>query len=278
MCGRQASPARNVSLLALDLRLMFMGRMLLICPACNTRYVVPDSAIGATGRQVRCASCKHSWYQQAAALDLETADQSDPVPDQAPRHTPAPETAAPETRRAEAPPKMAEEPAPPPITPPRYERSDENRRSSFAHEPPFRPRRNPARLWTIAALLFALVIAGGGFLLWQSGWLSSGMTFAAQQPALEIVLDAKQDRQTLTDGTEYFAASGTIVNSSAIEQQVPPMLVVLKDVQGRTVYSWTMNPPVRSLAPGGKAEFNEAKLDVPRSATELFIGWARDSE
>jgi hypothetical protein len=59
---------------------------------------------------------------------------------------------------------------------------------------------------------------------------------------------------------------------------VPPMLVVLKDVQGRTVYSWTMNPPVRSLAPGGKAEFNEAKLDVPRSATELFIGWARDSE
>ena len=257
---------------------MFMGRMLLICPACNTRYVVPDAAIGATGRQVRCASCKHSWYQQAAALDLETADQSDPVPDQAARHAPAAETAAPEPRRAAAPPKMAEEPAPPPITPPRYERSDENRRSSFAHEPPFRPRRNPARLWTIAALLFALVIAGGGFLLWQSGWLSSGMTFAAQQPALEIVLDAKQDRQTLTDGTEYFAASGTIVNSSAIEQQVPPMLVVLKDVQGRTVYSWTMNPPVRSLAPGGKAEFNEAKLDVPRSATELFIGWARDSE
>ncbi|WP_245559316.1 zinc-ribbon domain-containing protein [Novosphingopyxis baekryungensis] len=257
---------------------MFMGRMLLICPACNTRYVVPDAAIGATGRQVRCASCKHSWYQQAAALDLETEHQSDPVPDETSRHAPAPERSAPEPRRAEAPPKMAEEPAPPPITPPRYERSVENRRSSFAHEPPFRPRRNPARLWTIAALLFALVIAGGGFLLWQSGWLSSGMTFAAQQPALEIVLDAKQDRQTLTDGTEYFAASGTIVNSSAIEQQVPPMLVVLKDVQGRTVYSWTMNPPVRSLAPGGKAEFNEAKLDVPRSATELFIGWARDSE
>ena len=92
------------------------------------------------------------------------------------------------------------------------------------------------------------------------------------------MLDKQQDRQTLTDGTEYFAASGTIVNDSAIEQSVPPLLVVLKDAQGRTVYSWTMKPPVGSLAPGGKAEFNEAKLDVPRAATSLEIGWARAAE
>ncbi len=234
--------------------------MLLICPSCRTRYVVPDAAIGLSGRQVRCASCKHSWYQQGGELEL-TDDESSAA---------LAERATATSSRA-----PVEEPAPPPITPARYDnRDDEHRRSSFAHEPPFRPRRNPAKLWTIAATVFALLIGVAAIAVWQFGWLDGGAAFAGEQPALEIVLDQEQDRQTLTDGTEYFAASGTIVNSSAIEQRVPPLLVLLKDAQGRTVYSWTMKPPVRSLAPGGKAEFNEAKLDVPRAATELEIGWA----
>lgn len=37
--------------------------MILTCPACETKYVVKDGAIPPGGRQVRCASCKHSWHQ-----------------------------------------------------------------------------------------------------------------------------------------------------------------------------------------------------------------------
>jgi predicted Zn finger-like uncharacterized protein len=37
--------------------------MILTCPECGTQYVVKDGAIPPQGRQVRCASCKHSWHQ-----------------------------------------------------------------------------------------------------------------------------------------------------------------------------------------------------------------------
>lgn len=54
--------------------------MILTCPACDTKYVVKDGAIPAGGRQVRCASCKHSWHQdpEIASKDVEgnSADES----------------------------------------------------------------------------------------------------------------------------------------------------------------------------------------------------------
>src|SRR5215210_3887220 len=45
--------------------------MILTCPNCGTQYVVKDGAIPAQGRQVRCASCKHSWHQDPEEAPFE---------------------------------------------------------------------------------------------------------------------------------------------------------------------------------------------------------------
>ena len=52
--------------------------MILTCPSCGTQYAVKEGAIPPQGRQVRCASCKHSWHQdpEEAPADEASADET----------------------------------------------------------------------------------------------------------------------------------------------------------------------------------------------------------
>ena len=63
--------------------------MILTCPNCGTQYVVKDGAIPPQGRQVRCASCKHSWHQ-----DPDPADEAAPVEESEPEARPEDESIA----------------------------------------------------------------------------------------------------------------------------------------------------------------------------------------
>jgi predicted Zn finger-like uncharacterized protein len=258
--------------------------MIIACPACSTRYVVPDSAIGVEGRTVRCAKCRHSWFQQGPELPARPERPlAEPVQGAAnpaeaggapPRATPQPS--------ATADPQEADQVPEPPIVPrpPSRGKSDAfaETASRFEHEPPFRPRRNTARLWTIAAGLFALLVAALiGLATWFGlpAWLPAAhATFGAGRPDLVLAFPAeRQDRRTLPNGTEYFGASGTVTNVGKEARDVPPILIVLRDAKDRVVYTWDVTPPRDSLKPGESVTINEAVTDVPKSARVAEIGW-----
>ena len=150
--------------------------------------------------------------------------------------------------------------------------------SAFEHEPPFRPRRNPAKLWTAAAIAFALLVASviGAVSYWGlPDWLPIARpTFGAAQPDLVLEFPPeRQDRRTLPDGTEFFGASGTVTNVGQETRRVPAILIVLRDGRERKVYEWEVRPAKSELAPGESVTINEAVTDVPRSARIAEIGW-----
>ena len=299
--------------------------MILTCPNCGTQYVVKDGAIPPQGRQVRCASCKHSWHQdpepEPASEPEQQAEPEQPEAEESlaeatliePRSGPEAEQRAYEEAVVEnegdgaAP--AQDEPVAHPVPNEEREReaaelSAERRAQALSSdidglgmaegafapdwkEPPqpeatddeFSPfpaadevePKGRSPIVTVVMIVVAVAILAALFYFFAPPeWkMRLGLgTDTASQLALVVT---HRERQPLASGNELLTVTGRVINPTAKEQIVPKMEAELRSRSGKLVYSWTIDPPARTLAAGASAPFNSAEVNVPPGGDQLTI-------
>jgi predicted Zn finger-like uncharacterized protein len=273
--------------------------MILTCPNCGTQYVVKDGAIPAQGRQVRCASCKHSWHQDpetSAELTLDQEVESAPAPEEEhetiaeaamidPGTGPGAEERAYEEAIVEEaavdPVSAAQaEEAYPPIdvtagfsnydAPPVPEAQPDDDFSPFADRDYSEPRRRSPVLAVFIVLILVAAAAAAFWFFAPAEWKHRlGLADAGSTPL--TLVTTHMDRQKLASGNELLTVAGRVVNPTTTSHSVPPIYARLKTKNGQVIYSWTIAPPAPTLAPGTSASFNSAEVNVPSGGEELTI-------
>jgi len=284
--------------------------MILTCPACDTKYVVKDGAIPPAGRQVRCASCKHSWHQdpESAPLEEETvlAEEPSAVADfggpPQPDPDAMPEPVAEITAAAETDMMVAGEPEPdagyheaewedagdeplsqpaetasrwePPVAEMSEEAPQVTAEEDFVGYAPINDEDEPRRArWPMLLGLIVLIVAAAAafWFLAPAEWKARAGIAEASATPLQLMI-TNRDRQMLESGNELVAISGRVINPTDNEQRVPPIRAELRDSRTKAlVHSWTIAAPAQVLAPRSSASFNSAEVDVPKGGDELTV-------
>lgn len=211
--------------------------MILACPLCQTRYLVPASLFAAGPRQVRCARCSHSWQAQ-------TPKEMDVI----------------------FVPNKADEPPPPHKTPPPIPPGSNL---------PALPRNTSAALLkkVVGAFLAGLIAL---LLLWlivdrqnivesepfmASVYDTIGLHVYSPGEGLKLV-DIRSELK-YEDGIMRLIVEGKIVNVSDVVQTVPSMNAAAVGPDGDTLQNWQIDPPVSTLDPQGETAF-QSGINAPK--------------
>jgi hypothetical protein len=149
---------------------------------------------------------------------------------------------------------------------------------AFVNEPPFRPRRNPAKMWTTVALIAAaLMLLATAAIAWfgMPRFGGSFVMIGATSGSPLRIENERVERSALGSGNELLTVTGQIVNPTDKVQPVPQIRAELQDAAGRNVYTWAISPPVSELQPRQSATFNSAEVDLPKDARRVHLDFGK---
>jgi len=288
--------------------------MLISCPNCDTNFSVPDSALGAKGRTLKCAKCGHKWFQSPAMAKAKFGLDEDSFPPPPPRPAPQPEP--------EPEPDLSALDRGPPSFAPEEEEEDVavtaaraaaafDRDVRFGSEPPLpdlaetsdgmggdipeslakpapaRKKGSTLGLWLLLLVLL-LACAGGGAYYFQDWvvqmWppaegllLDAGLRHEKAGAGLELRHAGTPERMVYND-TDVLIVRGVVANASDRTRMVPPMKLMLYDKDRHVVQEKSEPPPATSLEPGATIGFKIQLQRPDANATEVVVVFVDPAE
>lgn len=234
--------------------------MILGCPSCGTRYQIDPAAMGATGRQVRCTRCGHIWRAVPEAEQAPAAASGGPA--EAAPAVRAEAVAAPSRAAAETEPTASE--------------------SVLRRRKPI-PYKEPRRLanwagWAALAVIVAAIIGGGVVAREQivAVWPPASKLYelvglSLPETATGLELRNVRSARESVGGDTVLLIEGEIVNVSASVQDIPVIVIALRDADEREIDRWTVSLPQSRLLPGEVAAFASRKDKLPPETKGLVV-------
>jgi len=271
---------------------------MIVCPSCATSYMVDPASLGPSGRTVRCARCKSTWFaggpDKVASLVADMVAEAEVSEDIAPSRRAsddlgakpdAPVAALPqdaeqdesaELPQGDAPPIVPAGSEPPPPTR-QFEADDGD--GFVARRTRMQERRKVKRRsskWTALILVLvgfnvALIGARNEVVRYlpqtASLFAAIGLPVNLRSLSFEDVKITKEER----DGVPVLSVEGNIVGVSKRPVEVPRLRFAIRNSSGQEIYAWTAAAPRSILEPGEKVEFRSRLASPPAEAADVMV-------
>ncbi len=263
--------------------------MILTCPECATSYTIPDGAIGAEGRSVKCRKCAHVWFaKEPEPAKTDEADQAPSEPGQIANNLESNDDGdepAAESKEID----IESSPNPDSIRPEEAENSQKEIVVGYETAAQEVNRGNlpkktrgrqpvPAHLVRVAGVAAILVfIAGAAFLFRESvvrAMPASAKLFAAIGYPVNL---RGLEFQNITfergfeDGLPVLAIFGEVVNITEKRIDLPKIRFALRDSSEQEIYYWSGAIGQETLAPGQTVTFTTRLASPPMTAQNIMV-------
>ncbi len=236
--------------------------MLIVCPSCASEYTIDPAHVRPDGRTVRCAACRETFFVEPAVEEDRSPDEWARLLDEA--GVPPAGAIAVDATAAREPPA--------PVTA-RRRPSLAGLRAGLAGA----LRRVPPAL----PLSLAILAAAAGLLAGRAAVVRHVPETARLYAAIGLPvnlrgLDIGAVASQLTgEGREaLLTVEGTIVNPSVREVEVPQLLIALLAADGQALYTWTNEPPRKTLAAGEEVRFRARLAGPPLEGRDVLVRFA----
>lgn len=281
--------------------------MIITCPNCQTKYQLAERAIGSAGRKVQCAQCQQSWnavpepdaplpkpklVAKQAPKSKETNVDETPVDADGEAALDAAFDAADTGKDADFANEMAAERKKADVAEPFSDQEEAEkpsvdagalntkrhamlrRHAIFRKKMPLGRMRKNARM--LVAGLLALTIGGG--LIGRTEIVHQIPDLAGVYAAIGLPVNVSglefvnvETLRSMQNGVDVMVVTGQVLNVSGKQTRVPPIAVSIHDEEGNSVYSWSVTPLMRVVAPNDTIEFEARLNSAPLGAQTIRL-------